>query len=214
MFALLVIHLRAAIFSAASNYFPEAIKCMTHATRTLTDSKPLFSLLATMQQGAFSEFRKYTDGASAIQSRNYKALESLCREPDVERLHSIAYDSVPDVQRLVLAGQLTLEEAVHDVRTKYALDAGVEHELLAAMTDFGQAMSDWRRTHYKLARHFLALNSGVPAAPSGTGGTEGTEYLGRVRSIPIFRDLDSVRVDESAAIDDSETASEAELTGD
>ena len=61
------------------------------AESALHESAPLFSLLGTMQVEAFRTFRAFTDGASAIQSRNYKVMESLCRRPDADRLDSAAY---------------------------------------------------------------------------------------------------------------------------
>ena len=57
-------------------------------------------------------FREYTDGASAIQSRSYKTIESLCRRPDPERLVGPGYDAVPEVRARVLTAQPTLEEAL------------------------------------------------------------------------------------------------------
>ena len=65
-----------------------------------------------MQPEAFLRFREYTDGASAIQSRNYKRLESLCRRPDAGRLDSPAYRSVPEIRERVVAGQPNVDEAL------------------------------------------------------------------------------------------------------
>ncbi|MFE6744190.1 tryptophan 2,3-dioxygenase, partial [Streptomyces tubercidicus] len=70
---------------------------------------PLFSLLATLQRDAFTTFREYTEGASAIQSVNYKTFESICGTPSLERLHSPSFTSVPPVQARVLEGRPTIQ---------------------------------------------------------------------------------------------------------
>jgi hypothetical protein len=40
-------------------------------------------------------FWECTDGASAIQSRSYKTIESLCRRPDEDRLAGLAMTLSP-----------------------------------------------------------------------------------------------------------------------
>ena len=42
----------------------------------LGEASPIWSLVGTMQTEAFLTFREFTDGASAIQSRNYKGIEA------------------------------------------------------------------------------------------------------------------------------------------
>lgn len=144
----------------------------------LAESAPLFSMLATMQVEAFRTFRELTSGASAIQSRSYKLVESLCRRPDAERLDSAAYLSVPDVRRRVLAGVLSVD----DVLDLHVARAGgpVPPAFLEAMDELALTVQRWRQTHYSLAVRNLGERS-------GTGYTEGTPYLDVVRSIPVFR---------------------------
>ncbi|MFI5933709.1 tryptophan 2,3-dioxygenase family protein [Actinoplanes sp. NPDC051494] len=139
---------------------------LRHATALLREMSPLWSVLATMQVKAFQHFRQYTEGASAIQSRHYKLMESLARRPDPGRLDSAAYLSVPDVLAEVLAGQTTVQDSYG--------------EQTPAMTEFAAAVTRWRRTHHRLAVRMLGPGR------TGTGYTEGTPYLERTRSIPIF----------------------------
>ncbi|MFJ6798038.1 tryptophan 2,3-dioxygenase family protein [Streptomyces sp. NPDC091268] len=172
-FTLLAAELRGAITALDGGDRARAVGRVTRAAGALTESAPLFSLLATMQVEAFQTFREYTDGASAIQSRAYKLVESLCRTPDADRLHSHAYRSVPEVRAGVLAGRRTLDEAYADAR-------GDAHPALgAAMEEFASALRRWRQTHYRLAVRMLGTRP-------GTGATEGTPYLGEVRKIPVF----------------------------
>ncbi|GAB3899181.1 hypothetical protein ACFQ1S_08460 [Kibdelosporangium lantanae] len=56
--------------------------------RVLLAFETMFALLATIQVDSFRTFRQFTEGASAIQSRNHTIVESLCRRPGPSRLDS------------------------------------------------------------------------------------------------------------------------------
>ncbi|MET0527641.1 MAG: tryptophan 2,3-dioxygenase family protein, partial [Microvirga sp.] len=94
-FSLVIVHLRAAMIAVRAGDAVRATRMLRAAASAMDDASPLFSLVATMQPEAFMTFREYTDGASAIQSRSYKTIESLCRQPDPERLAGPGYDAVP-----------------------------------------------------------------------------------------------------------------------
>jgi len=143
---------------------------------------PLFSLVATMQVAAFHTFREFTEGASAIQSRNYKLVESLCRQPDASRLDSAAYLSVPEVRERVLAGQMTLDDAFQVARAAGHLNARDVAALEQEMRRFAATLLRWRRTHYGIAVRMLGERT-------GTGYTEGSPYLKEVQTIPVFPSL-------------------------
>jgi len=179
-FAALAVSIRSAIELLTENQIKAAVERLSEAGAVLRESLPLFSLLATMEVEAFRTFREYTEGASAIQSRNYKLVESLCRKPDEDRLDSVAYYSVPEVRQRVLAGQFTIDEAYRHAMAD-ASDAGGA-ELTAAMTTFSGSLLRWRQTHYRLAVRMLGQRT-------GTGYTEGTPYLDSVRRIPVFRSV-------------------------
>jgi tryptophan 2,3-dioxygenase len=159
-FAFIAAKLREAIAGAGA----PAIRA---AERALLDARPLWSMVATMRPGHFLAFREFTDGASAIQSRNYKLVESLCSRPSDARLDSPAYRSVPEVRERVLAGQPALDEGEHDAAARKAMDA------------FESALAHWRNSHYKLAVKMLGSRR-------GTGYTEGVPYLHDVRALPVF----------------------------
>ena len=152
------------------------------AEARLHEAAPLFSLVATMRVEAFHTFREFTDGASAIQSRNYKLAESLCRQPDEARLDSAAYHSVPEVRERVLAGQVTLDDAFQAARAAGHLSAGDVDDLEQAMRRFAGTLQRWRRTHYGIAVRMLGERT-------GTGYTEGSPYLKQVQTIPVFLSL-------------------------
>lgn len=184
-FALLAVQLRGAMTALAEGPPALAVRRIREAEAALREAAPLFSLLATMQVDAFRTFRTYTEGASAIQSRNYKIVESLCRTPDRSRLDSIAYHSVPEVRERVLAGPATLDGAFETACAAGRLTSGERNALDRAMRQFAATLVQWRQTHYRIAVRMLGKRT-------GTGYTEGTPYLERVRTIPVFRSTDAV----------------------
>lgn len=192
-FALLAVLLRGVTAALADRRIDQALHFLSAAENALRESAPLFSMLATMQIESFRTFRQFTEGASAIQSRNYKFVESLCREPDAERVDSPAYTSAPEVRDRVLAGQDTLDAAFRDL-------AGVSDEdrerVAAGMKGFARALLRWRHTHYRLAVRMLGQ-------ATGTGYTEGTPYLKSVRTIPVFQAVDVADEDETVSSDQS-----------
>jgi tryptophan 2,3-dioxygenase len=175
-FSLVVVQLRAAIVALSIRDGARATRALRTAVRAMDDASPFFSLLATMQVEAFMTFREYTDGASAIQSRSYKSIESLCRRPDPARLAGPGYDAVPDVRARVLAGQPTLGDAL----AQSALSSRDLAEIGPAMADLEAQVLGWRRTHHNLAMRMLGMRR-------GTGDTAGVPYLAETREIPLFK---------------------------
>jgi len=182
-FALICVNLGAAIKALTpASAEPDAelaAALLRHCTAELHRAAPLFSLLATMQVGAFRLFRQFTEGASAIQSRAYKLMEALCRAPDTGRLDSPAYNNVPEVRALAVDGLPNLQQALEQSMASGDLTPQAGKEVCDAMSSFAEVLSQWRTTHYRLAMRMLG------EAP-GTGYTEGTPYLKSVQHIPVF----------------------------
>jgi tryptophan 2,3-dioxygenase len=181
-FALVGVQLMAAVAALADDQAAEAIRAITAAELAMREAAPLFSLVATIQPQAFLAFREFTEGASAIQSRSYKIVESLCRVPDKSRLDSPAYRSVPDVRERVLAGQPTVDEALKSAHTSGRLTSEMHDGVRSAMRRFEAALLQWRQTHYRLAVRTLGPRR-------GTGYTEGVPYLEKARKVPVFTSL-------------------------
>ncbi len=180
-FGLLAVDLTAAITALGEDRLPTAGTRLSFAASLLRETAPLWSLLATMQPEAFHAFRAYTDGASAIQSRGYKLVESLCRTPDPQRLRSPAYRSVPDVRTRIRDGQTSLDDALDAIGADQR--ALAETPVLAdGMRQFADAIHQWRRTHYRLAVRMLGTEQ------PGTGATPGTPYLAHGRDAAVFSD--------------------------
>jgi tryptophan 2,3-dioxygenase len=178
-FALVGVQLSAAIAALAEGRAAAAARAITAAEQALREASPLFSLVATMQPEAFLTFREFTDGASAIQSRSYKTVETLCRQPETSRLHSPAFRSVPEVRDRVLAGQPNLDEALASAVASGQLTAEMRDAVFGAMQRFEAALLKWRQTHYRIAVRMLGQRR-------GTGYTEGVPYLDEARTVPVF----------------------------
>ncbi|MEV0607426.1 tryptophan 2,3-dioxygenase family protein [Polymorphospora rubra] len=178
-FASLAAELESAVAALADGLVQPAADHLGHARDLLNQAAPLFSLIATMQPDSFRTFRLYTEGASAIQSRSYKLVESLCRTPEETRLESPAFRSVPDIREQVLAGQPSVEQAYRAADRAGLLPVPDRHLLDERMADFAAALLQWRQTHYRIATRMLGSRT-------GTGYTEGTPYLAAARSIPVF----------------------------
>jgi tryptophan 2,3-dioxygenase len=178
-FALVGVQLRGAVAALGEGRPAVAVRAITAAELAMREAAPLFSLVATIQPQAFLTFREFTEGASAIQSRSYKIVESLCRVPDTSRLDSAAYRSVPDVRERVLAGQPSLDEALKTAHASGHLTSEMHDNVISAMRRFEAALLKWRQTHYRLAVRMLGSRR-------GTGYTEGVPYLEKARKIPVF----------------------------
>ncbi|MEV0005969.1 tryptophan 2,3-dioxygenase family protein [Micromonospora sp. NPDC050980] len=178
-FGLLAVDLSAAVTAVGEDRLPSAGIRLILAATLLRETAALWSLLATMQPEAFHRFRVHTDGASAIQSRAYKLVESLCRAPDTQRFHSAAYRSAPDVRARIRSGQISLDDALNAIRADHRT-LGEVPALADGMQRFTAAVHQWRRTHYRLAVRMLGTER------PGTGGTPGTPYLLHGRDNAVF----------------------------
>jgi tryptophan 2,3-dioxygenase len=183
-FALMAVELAAAATTLEDGHASAAVRAITAAERALREAAPLWSLVATVQQEAFLSFREFTEGASAIQSRSYKRVESLCRRPDRSRLDSAAYRSVPDVRAGVLAGQPNLDEMLTAAHASGRLAPDEYDRVRSAMQRLEAALLKWRQTHYRLAVQMLGERR-------GTGYTEGVPYLEKTRRLPVFTSTSS-----------------------
>jgi len=184
VFSWIAVYLRAAI--SAFSHDPKVVALhINNSTSCLKEALYLFRLLRTMRSDSFKEFREFTEGASAIQSRNYKLIESLCCHPEQGRVDSIAYDSVPDVQEQLAPDMVTIDSEYARVIEENIYPPGEIEEVESAMKEFGIILKRWREAHYGIAR--IMLGDGA-----GTGYTEGTPYLKKVKSIPVFSSLEKI----------------------
>ncbi len=170
--------LRAGDLAAATRLLEEVVQFMDR-------NASLFRIVATMRYEAFHTFREFTDGASAIQSEQYKRFEGLCGRPPDDRLASPAFESVPRVGAEVAEGQDTLSDAFRDA-------VGSDDEL-AVIAGLLRHLEDshrrWKSTHVTLATRMLG-------DARGSGHTTGVGYLSQWVDHLLFWRLPEIGVSE------------------
>lgn len=149
----------------------EAVGLIDHAVVMFERSAMLFRVVATMRADQFSAFRQYTQGASAIQSEQYKRFESLCGVPPVPRLQSSAFTSVPAVRAEAEdPGHDTVTRAYLDLRNEGRFDRARWSRLDTAIGRLESAHQRWKSAHRGLAARMLG-------DAHGSGYTDGVPYL-------------------------------------
>ena len=73
--------MRDAIAALRSDRLDTATRLLEEVVTFMDRNASLFRIVATMRYEAFHTFREFTDGASAIQSEQYKRFEGLCGLP-------------------------------------------------------------------------------------------------------------------------------------
>jgi tryptophan 2,3-dioxygenase len=175
-FTILAADVRAATRAVRAGAPDTAAAHLRHATEVFARAALLFRIVATMRAASFHAFREFTQGASAIQSDQYKRFEAACGTPDRARLWSDAFAGVPAVRAEVLAGQDNLSQALLDTRRPGA--HGWDH-LDAAITGLEGSHQRWKAAHRGLAARMLG-------AAAGSGYTEGVPYLDRCLENRLF----------------------------
>ena len=164
--------LRAATTAARSGRLDEATARVARASLVFERASLLFRLVATMSVESFHTFRRYTDGASAIQSEAYKRFEIACGEPSRARLASEAFAGVPAV-REEADDHDNLARALADLRAGGPRPGATA--LVEAVAELEAAHQRWKTTHHSLAVRMLG------DAP-GSGYTAGVPYLAACRA--------------------------------
>jgi tryptophan 2,3-dioxygenase len=144
-----------------------AVTLLEEVVAFMDRNASLFRIIATMRPEAFHTFRELTDGASAIQSEQYKRFEGLCGLPPPTRLDSPAFTSVPAVRREVVAGQDTMTDAVLDLGGQ---DPATVQTVTALLHRLEVSHRRWKSTHVTLASRMLG-------DARGSGHTTGVGYL-------------------------------------
>ncbi len=161
--------MRDAIAALRAEEYDVATGLLEEVTTFMDRNASLFRIVATMRPEAFHTFREFTEGASAIQSEQYKRFEALCGLPPRDRLASPAYESVPAVRAELADAPDTMTDAYQ------AAEASGRHpERLAAVADLLRTLEAshrrWKSTHVTLASRMLG-------DAAGSGHTSGVPYL-------------------------------------
>lgn len=159
--------LRAATGALRADDIPAATAHLARAAVMLDRAALLFRLVATIRPAAFHSFRRYTEGASAIQSESYERFEIACGTPSPARVTGEAFEHVPAVR-----AEVPRLDCFSAAWREVGAD-GVDGAALAtAVTALECGHRRWKRTHHSLAESMLG------DAP-GSGYTEGVPYLRR-----------------------------------
>jgi tryptophan 2,3-dioxygenase len=170
-FTVLAGDVRAATAALRAGAVDRAAARLEHAGTVFERASLLFRIVATMSVDAFADFRTHTDGASAIQSDQYKRFEVACGRPTRERLGSMAFDGVPTVRAEALAGDDDLSRAYLETRSDARLDAAIGR--------LEAAHQRWKATHRSLAARMLGDRP-------GSGYSSGVPYLGECLRNRLF----------------------------
>jgi tryptophan 2,3-dioxygenase len=192
VFTTLATDIRAATTSLRGGHFADAVSHLEHANKVFARAAMLFRLVATMRPAHFHAFREFTQGASAIQSEQYKRFEIACGAPTVERLHSDAFTNVPAVQADAIAGHDNLSKAYLDARRDGAFAPDQWEILDTALTGLEAGHQRWKATHHSMAARMLG-------DAAGSGYTTGVPYLRKCIDNRLFWRLGDTYLDGSKA---------------
>lgn len=171
LFTAIAADARSAIGALRAGQPEEGAERMDHAAALFERAAALFRMVATMRPEQFSGFRQYTEGASAIQSEQYKRFEILCGVPPAPRLRSAAFTHVPAVRAEAQdAGHDTVTRAYLDLRRAGGSGRAEWERLDAALGRLESRHQRWKAAHRSLAARMLG-------DARGSGRTDGVPYL-------------------------------------
>ncbi|NDI37121.1 hypothetical protein [Chengkuizengella sediminis] len=161
--------------------FKESIAAMEMLKAIFDCGPALFRVVMMMEKDNFAAFRIYTEGASAIQSKQYKMIEILAAEPLKERLNSPAFDSVPSIKKDYLEGNISnFETYMRDYLTDESIcKQPIFEEWIMCMKRFEETFISWNNMHFKMAVKMIGNEQ-------GTGYTLGPSYLEKYASRKLF----------------------------
>lgn len=133
---------------------------VAEAVQLLALSPPLYRVVTTMPPDVFAVIRAHTTGRSAIQSRGYRRIETVCAPRSPDR-----------------APAVTLQEAVQ--RAGDRLGGGATAGLCAELARLDEAWCAMKRTHWGITLKIIGT-------VAGTGGTTGADYLRQAAAVPLF----------------------------
>ncbi|WP_329375920.1 tryptophan 2,3-dioxygenase family protein [Streptomyces sp. NBC_01351] len=202
LFTAIVADVRAAIAALRDGSAEAGAGHVDRAAGLFDRASTLFRMVATMRPAHFSAFRQFTQGASAIQSEQYKRFEILCGIPPAERLRSAPFTSVPAVRaEAVESSHDTVVRAYVDLRRRTRIREAERNLLHASLGRLEARHQRWKAAHRSLAARMLG-------DARGSGHTEGVPYLTQCLANRLFWQLgDRNTADGSACPHTTGTAS-------
>ncbi|WP_314247245.1 tryptophan 2,3-dioxygenase family protein [Streptomyces kutzneri] len=187
IFTAIAADVRAAIGALRAGRLDVAADHVDRAAVLFDRASALFRMVATMRPGHFSAFRQFTQGASAIQSEQYKRFEILCGLPTAPRLESEAFTNVPSV-RAEAEGDAhdTVVRAYLDLRRSARFGEAEWNRFRSALGGLEERHQRWKSTHRSLAARMLG-------GAHGSGYTAGVPYLAECLDNRLFWQLGEQR---------------------
>ncbi|MFG2230654.1 tryptophan 2,3-dioxygenase family protein [Streptomyces sp. NPDC048723] len=187
IFTAIAADVRAAIGALRAGRLDAAADHVDRAAGLFDRASALFRMVATMRPGHFSAFRRFTQGASAIQSEQYKRFEILCGLPTAPRLESEAFANVPSV-RAEAEGDAhdTVVRAYLDLRRSVRCGEAEWNHFRSALGGLEERHQRWKSTHRSLAARMLG-------GAHGSGYTAGVPYLAECLDNRLFWQLGEQR---------------------
>jgi tryptophan 2,3-dioxygenase len=183
LFTTIATDMQAAIAALRDRRLEAAVERVNHAAAMFQRAAALFRIVATMRGEQFSTFRQFTQGASAIQSEQYKRFEILCGVPPVARLQSAAFTSVPVVRAEAEdSAHDTVAQAYLDLRSAGGFSQAEWNLLDTALGSLEDRHQRWKSTHRSLALRMLGN-------AHGSGYTDGVPYLTKCLDNRLFWQL-------------------------
>lgn len=183
LFTAIATDIRAAITALRDGCLREGAGRVDRAAAQFDRASLLFRMVATMRPDHFSTFRQFTQGASALQSEQYKRFEILCGIPSAARLRSAAFTSVPAVRAEAEgSGYDTVARAYLDLRGENRFGEAERNLLDASLGRLEDRHQRWKATHRSLAARMLG-------DAHGSGYTDGVPYLTQCLGNRLFRQL-------------------------
>ena len=190
VFNIIISGLQVCINAVYDQRLRDASRVMARLCEIFSVDLSLFRILVTMQPEDFRIFRTYTEGASAIQSPQYKMIEVLMGTPSRARRESPAFKYVPQIRIFLERTGMSLDKVIRErVRSAYeGLSTGRPtdaHTLLLfqGINRLDNMFLDWKKRHFGVANRMLGDTV-------GTGGADVINYLGRFKGELFFPELD------------------------
>ena len=211
--------LRGALASVHGDKLPPAFKMLARVSRILEQLVQAWSVLATMTPSEYTAMRPYLGASSGFQSYQYRQLEFLLGNKNVQMLkpHVHRPDVLAEVQATLEAPSFYDEVIRLLARRGFAIDpARLERDWTQPTTHDASVEAAWLEVYrnpsqhwelYEMAEELVDLEDAfrqwrfrhvttverIIGFKQGTGGTSGAPYLRKMLDVVLFPELWHVR---------------------
>ncbi|CAG4893909.1 tryptophan 2,3-dioxygenase [Paraburkholderia gardini] len=211
--------LRGALASVHGDRLPPAFKMLARVSRILEQLVQAWSVLATMTPSEYTAMRPYLGASSGFQSYQYRQLEFLLGNKNVQMLkpHVHRPDVLAEVQATLEAPSFYDEVIRLLARRGFAIDPErLERDWTQPTTHDASVEAAWLEVYrnpsqhwelYEMAEELVDLEDAfrqwrfrhvttverIIGFKQGTGGTSGAPYLRKMLDVVLFPELWHVR---------------------